>query len=380
MTTSETTTMTTPHTTTSAARPPGAARGWPRDGLAKLLGIDHPIVQAPMASVATPALAAAVSEAGGLGSLGCALQSAAELRATIDAVKALTRRPVNYNFFAHPEPVVDPPGPGMRARLAAYHRELGLGDLPEPRVAFPTFGEDRLAVLLEARPAVVSFHFGLPPGRAVAALRAAGVAVLASATTVSEARALEARGASAIVAQGWEAGGHRGTFAAPFADGAIGTMALVPQIVDAVAIPVLAAGGIMDGRGIAAAFMLGASGVQMGTAFVGCPEAKVHPAYRAALLEGGASTRVTRALTGRPARVLENRFVAETEAVEAEAAPFPVQGALTARLREASAERGDGDFAALYAGQGAGLARARPAGALVAALVEEALGRLAGGL
>ena len=245
---------------------------WPREDLIRLLEIEHPIIQAPMAGAATPRLAAAVCNAGGLGSLGCASWSTKDVRAKAEELRAATNRSFNLNFFAHEAPKKDPEIEARtRARVAPFYKELGLGEPPTAGQApFDPFGADMLSLVLDLRPKVVSFHFGLPEPETVSALRDVGCRVLCSATTVAEARRLEQAGVDAIIAQGWEAGGHRGTFDASFEDFGVGTLALVPQVVDAVQRPVIAAGGIGDGRGIAAAFALGASGVQMGTAFLAC--------------------------------------------------------------------------------------------------------------
>ena len=346
--------------------------GWPR-ALTDLLGIAHPIVQAPMAGFSTPVLAAAVSNAGGLGSLGSAMLEPGQLRAGLRELRAATNRPCNANFFVHPPPVEDPARRArMAARLGPYYDELGIA-LPEgPLAPPPPFSEAALEVVLEERPAVVSFHYGLPEAGHMAALREAGIQVLSSATTVEEARWLEAQGAAAVIAQGYEAGGHRGTFQSPFEVARIGTLALVPQIVDAVACPVIAAGGIMDGRGIAAALILGAAGVQLGTAFLGCPAAAVSPLHREALKASGeVGTRVTKAFTGKPARVVANRYALEMAEAEGDVLAFPLQRALSAPLAQAAAARGSADFMALYAGQGALLARELSAAELLDTLIAE---------
>ena len=237
-----------------------------------------------MARVATPELAAAVSAAGGLGALGSAMLDVDELRAQVAAVRAVTDRPFQLNFFCHAPPHVDAcRGSAARAALAPLYEELGLGEPPEPSTPPIAFDEQRLEALLEIRPPVVSFHFGLPGVDALAACREAGITVLASATTVAEARDLEERGVDAVVAQGAEAGGHRGSYLVDGDDGPVGTLALVPQVVDAVSVPVVAAGGIADGRGLAAALVLGAGAAQVGTAFLVCPESAAPPLYREAL-------------------------------------------------------------------------------------------------
>jgi nitronate monooxygenase len=339
---------------------------WPQTRLTELLGIACPIVQAPMAGFSTPAFAAAVSNAGGLGSLGSAMLDPERLRAGLRDLRAATNRPVNANFFVHAPPTEDAARRArMQATLRPYYDELGIALPDPPPEPPPPFSEAILEVVLDEHPGVVSFHYGLPEAAHLEALREAGIRVLSSATTVEEARWLDARGVAAVIAQGYEAGGHRGTFKSPLEAARVGTMALVPQIVDAVACPVIAAGGIMDGRGIAAALVLGAAGVQLGTAFLGCPEASVSPLHRAALRASQDGTRVTRAFTGKPARVLANRYVLEMADAEDDALAFPLQRMLAAPLAQAAAARGSGDFMALYAGQGA------PAAELLETLVAE---------
>jgi nitronate monooxygenase len=351
---------------------------WSHTALGERLGLRYPIVQAPMASISTAPLAAAVSQSGGLGFLGAATMSPDEVTAQVREIRQRTERPFGINFFVHAEPHRDPAATTrMRERLDGYRRELGLGELPEPMTT-PPFDAAMLEVVLGLRPPVVSFHFGLPDAEARAELRAAGILIFASATTVAEARLLEEGGVDAVIAQGFEAGGHRGTFASAFADGQTGTLALVPQVVDAVSVPVIAAGGIADGRGIAAARLLGAQAVQVGTAFLGCPEAKLDPLYRRTLFEPRAArTRVTRLFSGRPARAIFTRYVAEMEADEAGALEFPLQRTFTMALGMTGAGRGDPEFLAMWAGQAAPLLRALPAAELVAALAAETEAALA---
>lgn len=342
---------------------------WPRSDLTDLLEIEHPIIQAPMAGSTTPALAAAVSEAGGLGSLGCAAMSIEEARAEIEETRRRTSRPFNVNFFVHDEPALDPErATRMHSLLEPYYREIHLGEVPEPASPFPTFGGEHLELLLDTRPPVVSFQFGLPETAALQAVQETGALVLGTATTAAEAVELQAAGADAVIAQGFEAGGHRGTFL-PWSKGAeIGTISLVPQIADAVDLPVIAAGGIADGRGIAAAFALGACGVQIGSAFLLCPESAASSTYRAALL--GASpdgTRLTRAISGRPGRALRNRIVEETVSYEEEALEFPLQYGLTAPLRGTTSE-----LTVMWSGQGVPVTpRELAASQLVETLVAE---------
>ncbi len=353
---------------------------WPRTDLTELIGIEHPIIQAPMAGVASPALAAAVSNAGGLGSLGCGEMTVEQLRESFGETRAWTARPFNINFFAHeaPEHPSDDAA-AMRGWLAGYYQELDVRESPSlSETPMRSFDAATLRAVLELEPRIVSFHFGLPAHDMLDALKSTGTVILSSATTVSEARRLEAAGVHAIIAQGYDAGGHRGTFSEPIAAGSIGTFALVPQIVDAVSVPVIAAGGIADGRGIAAAFALGASGVQMGTAFILCPESAASPVYREVLRQTrDDETVVTRAFTGRPARAIVNRFVEEMAPREDDVAPFPLQDSLTLALHVASVARGSKDLAAMLAGQASPLARALPAAALVETLVCEAQEALA---
>ena len=345
-----------------------------RTQVTELLGVEHPVLQAPMASVATPELAAAVSAAGGLGAVGSAMLALDELRAQAAAVRASTDRPFQLNFFCHqPHPVEAAEAGAARARIAPLYEELGVGEPPEPSVPPIAFDAPRLKALLEISPPVVSFHFGLPGSDALAACHEAGITVLATATTVAEARDLAERGVDAVVAQGAEAGGHRGSYLVDGDDGPVGTLALVPQVVDAVSVPVVAAGGIADGRGLAAALVLGAGAAQVGTAFVACPESGAPPLYREALSAADAErTTITRAYSGRPARVLRNRGTEEI----AEPLPYPAQMSLTAVLRGAG--RDPADFVPLFAGQGALLAHAAPAAEVVATLVAEADNALGG--
>jgi len=347
---------------------------WPRDGFTGLLGIEHPLVLSPMSLSGTPALAAAVTNAGGMGSLGCAEMSSGELRESFEATRALTKGPFNINFFVHQPPVAPSDGAAaMREKLAPYYQELGLGEVPELSCPFEPFGRETLELVLDLEPDVVSFHFGLPRPDMIDALKSAGATILSSATTVSEARTLESAGADAIIAQGSEAGGHRGSFEEPLASGTVGTLALVPQVADAVSVPVIAAGGIADGRGIAAAFALGASGVQMGTAFLPCPESGASPLYRkvlAGLRDDG--TRLSRLYTGRLARFIVDRLVDEMAPYEDDSAPYPLQESLTSALFTDSTNRESADFGVLLSGQAAPLNRTLPAADLVNTLVAEA--------
>ena len=352
----------------------------PRNDFTDRLGIWHPIIQAPMAGASTPALAIAVSTTGGLGSLGLAMHTQESLRKDCAEVSAVGA-PYNANFFVHSEPVDDPARTAeISSLLAPYYLELGLGQVPDA-VSVPSFNQTHLEAVLDLRPAVVSFHFGLPTSDAFKAIKAAGLFTMSSATNVTEARELEARGIDAVIAQGFEAGGHRATFSEPYERGHVGTLALVPQIVDAVSIPVIAAGGIGDGRGIAAALALGASAVQLGTAFLTCPESATHPIYRRALNEArDDQTRITHAFSGRPARGLNNRYLREMTGHEDIYPDFPILNTLTGPLRKASAKENNPDFMSLWSGQSAAMSRNLPASELIQLLVietESVLERLA---
>ena len=322
--------------------------------LQKLLNIDLPIVQAPMAGVQGSALAAAVSSAGALGSLPAAMLNADGLRQEITLVKQKTSKPLNVNFFCHPEPAANlEREAAWRAALAPYYREFGLpADAASSGPARAPFGHQAADVLDELRPAVVSFHFGLPKPELLERVRALGARVLASATTVEEAVWLESQGVDAIIAQGLEAGGHRGNFLTQDMTTQMGTFALVPQIVAAVNTPVIAAGGIADAAGVAAAMALGAAGVQIGTAYLLCPEAATSAVHRAAL-EGELArhTALTTVFSGRPARGIVNRIMRELGPMSDAPPPFPLASAAVASLRRVAEGRGSGDFSPLWAGQ-----------------------------
>ncbi|HEX9463991.1 MAG TPA: nitronate monooxygenase [Alphaproteobacteria bacterium] len=352
--------------------------------LTRRLRIAHPIIQAPLAGGGdTPDLVAAVSEAGGIGFIGAAYLTPQQIRDSAAAVRAKTKRPFGINLFA-PLPAPTPPADASPAlaRVAGYFAELGLPPPSLPTSTGSLFA-DQLAAALDSGAAAFSFAFAVPPKDAIAAVKARGMFLAATATTVDEAIALEKAGVDAVVAQGGEAGGHRGTFGGDFEAGLVGTMSLVPQTVDAVKVPVIASGGIMDGRGIAAALALGAAAVQMGTAFLTCDEAGIPEAYKVAILAAREhETRVTRAFSGRPARGIVNRFMTEVETAAPPGAilPFPIQNALTRPLRTAAAKRGRAEFLSLWAGQGVRLARRQPAASLVVKLAAEldaAIGRLA---
>ena len=347
--------------------------------LTQRLGISHPIIQAPMAGGGdTPALVATVGEAGGIGTIGGAYLAPAQILESAKAVREKTKRPFGINLFS-PLPAPTPPKDyaAAIARLAPYFAELGLPAPTPPGPPAFSF-DDQMAAVLESGAAVFSFAFAPVLAAAIAAAKARGMTVIGSATTVDEAVALEKLGVDAVAAQGSEAGGHRGSFAQSFEAGMVGTMALVPQTVDAVRVPVIAAGGIMDGRGIAAAFALGASAVQMGTAFLTCDEAGPPEVYKQAILASREhETQITRAFSGRPARGIVNRVL--TDLADAEILDFPLQNALTRPMRTAAGKAGRAEFLSLWAGQGLRLARRQKAGDLVQRLVREtetALGRL----
>lgn len=358
--------------------------------LSRRLGLSTPLIQAPMGGSATTVeLVAAVCEAGALGSFGAAYMTPAAIAEACAALRRHTSRPFGINLFAPtpPPPGVDA-GPAL-ARVAPFFAALGLPAPDAPAHAGDPFAGQFEAVL-DSGAAVFSFTFGLLPEGAVAAAQGRGMMVMGTATTVDEAIALEAAGVDAVVAQGSEAGAHRGTFAAPFEAAMIGTMALVPQIVDAVSIPVVASGGIMDGRGIAAALALGAGAAALGTAFLPCDETGIPESYKRAVLAAREdATRVTRAFSGRHARGIANRFMDEIDAAAAADGaailPFPLQNALTRPLRAAAGQAGRPEFLSLWAGQGVRLARQAPAAALVARLTRETddalarMGRLAQG-
>ena len=342
------------------------------DRFLERLGIRLPILQAPMAGGPdTPALAAAVSEAGGLGSLGCAYLSSEEIGKAVATLRGQTQKPFALNLFVRDATPSDAEAAArVRPILEPFRRELGLPAEPKAPKPSPSFAEQLAAVAL-ARPRVFSFTFGLPTRAQIAQVRAAHALVIGTATSLVEAEVLAAAGIDAICAQGSEAGGHRGTFIGHVEDALVGTMALTRQIVATVNVPVIAAGGIMDGAGIRAALALGASAVQLGTAFMLCPEAGTHPAHRAVLVSPATRTTVvTRAFSGRAARGVRNRFTQAFERVAP--APFPQQQELTAELRAEAAAQKRADLMQLWAGQGAPLIRSFPAGELVRMLATEA--------
>jgi nitronate monooxygenase len=346
--------------------------GWRDRRLIDLFGVAAPIVQAPMAGAGGEALAIAAIKGGALGSLPCAVLSPDQIRAQVAMVRAAGAGPVNLNFFCHqmPRSIDDA---AWRAALQPYYAEYGVGAPAEPPPTRRPFDAAACESVEDIRPDVVSFHFGLPPQRLLERVRAAGALILSSATSPAEARWLSERGVDAVIAQGWEAGGHAGRFLPADPTTHMGLIALVPQIVDAVPVPVIAAGGIADGRGIAAALLLGASAVQVGTAYLACPESLIGPHHRGLIAsEAAEATVFTNVFTGRLARGFATRPVRELGPVSSIAPPFPHAGDALAELRKTDPS----DFAAMWAGQAARLARAEGAEILTRRLAAEALALL----
>lgn len=357
---------------------------WPDRRLLDLFKIEHPILLAPMAGAMDCDLAIAVAAGGGLGSLPTALLDERQMRDQLQKFRAAVSKPVNLNFFCHQPPVPSNAREhAWREALKPYYVEYGIDPAaPVPSSNRLPFDEARCAAMEELKPEVVSFHFGLPAPALLKRVKAAGCIVLASATTVEEARSLAGDGCDVIIAQGFEAGGHRGMFLTEDLAAQVGTFALVPQVVDAVKLPVIAAGGITDARGIAAAFALGASAVQLGTAFLFCPESKIQPPHRAALAKArDDGTVVTNLQTGKPARGLVNRVMRELGPVNEVAPEFPLAAGALAPLNAKALAKGSGDFLSMWAGQAAGLGHAMPARELTRTLADDAqalLKRLAG--
>ena len=350
---------------------------WSDRRILDLFGIEHPIIQAPMAGTQGSAMAIAVSEAGGLGSLPCALLSVEQARTELQIIRQRTDRPFNVNFFCHQPPAADVAREAQWVeRLAIYRRELGVDKPTVPGGRAP-FGEETCALVEEFTPRVVSFHFGLPDKRLFDRVKKTGAAIISSATTVEEARWLEARGVDAVIAQGAEAGGHRGIFLSDDVASQPGTFALVPQIVDAVRVPVIAAGGIGDARGIVAALALGACAAQIGTAYLLTPESTISQIYRAALKAAREDqTVLTNVFTGRPGRGLVNRAVRELGPMNGEAPAFPNAVNAMLPLRAKAEAAGSGEFTSLWSGQAPRFAREMPAGDLTRELADAALKRL----
>jgi nitronate monooxygenase len=341
--------------------------------LLRRLAIEHPIVQGPMGGgPSTPELVAAVSNAGGLGSLGAAYLTPDEIVDSVRRIRALTDRSFNVNLFAggYERPGRVDPVP-MLDLLAGIHATL---ELPPP--ALPASPSDpfpeQVEAVMESPPPIFSFTFGIPSPDVMKRLRARGIAILGTATTVEEARMLADAGVTAVVLQGEEAGAHRGTFAGPFEAAMVPTLDLVAEAVRAVPVPLIASGGLMDGRDVAAAIKLGASAVQLGTAFLVCPESGAPEAHKRAILAANRDTTVvTRAFSGRPARGLRNAFIEALEGKDDAILPFPLQNALTRPMRTAAGKRGNAGYLSLWAGQGVARARSMPAGELLKRLVDE---------
>jgi nitronate monooxygenase len=349
---------------------------WPDRRLLDLLNLEIPIIQAPMAGSDSVALARSVSSTGALGSLACALLSPDDVREAVRRLRQEIRRPFNLNFFCH---TMEAPDSGATERwkrfLRPHYERLGLDieSLPESRPRLP-FNDEMCAVVEEVRPEVVSFHLGLPNPNLVVRLKRHGIKILSSATTVREAKWLESRGCDAIIVQGIEAGGHRGMFLESNLASQLGLFALLPQVKDAVSVPVIAAGGIADARGVIAALALGASGVQLGTAYLFCPEANVSPLYRRALEQAAdRGTALTNLFTGRPARGILNRYLQESGPMSDAAPAFPYAATLVAPLRAASEQAASLDYMQLWAGQAAGLAKSMPADQFTRKLAEDVL-------
>lgn len=343
-----------------------------RGTLDRFLGIDLPIVQAPMAGVQLHEMAVAVSNAGGLGSLPCAMLAPEAMEREMAELTKKTRRPWAANFFCHAQPEPDAEKDARwRALLAPYYGELRIDPAKVAAgAARLPFSREAAEIVDKFRPSVISFHFGLPSDHLLDLARATGAKILASATTVEEAVWLEARGVDAIVAQGAEAGGHRGMFLSDDVTTQPSLFALVPQLVAAVRVPVIAAGGIADARGVEAAFALGADGIQVGTAYMLCPEAKTSEVHRAALRSPDArSTALTNIFTGRPARGIVNRLMRDLGPMRSDVPAFPLAAAALAPLRAEAEKSGRGDFSPLWAGQNAAGCRQIPAGDLTRELV-----------
>jgi len=340
--------------------------------LKALLNIDLPIVQAPMAGVQGSALAVAVSNTGALGSLPCAMLDLDGIRRELTAMRAQTEKPFNVNFFCHAPPVIDDAREtAWRRALAPYFEEFGVDPAAIAAATRRAFDDAAADILAEFKPPVVSFHFGLPSPELIARVRAWGAKILSSATTVEEARWLEAHGVDAVIAQGVEAGGHRGMFLTDDISTQLTTMALVPQMVKAVSVPVIAAGGIADASGVRAAIDLGASGVQVGTSYLLCPEATTSALHRAALAsDAGRHTALTNLFTGRPARAIVNRLMRELRPMSSLPPAFPLAASAIAPLKAKAESRGVTDCSSMWAGQNTSGCREIPAADLTRALAE----------
>ncbi|MEA3040075.1 MAG: nitronate monooxygenase [Sphingomonadales bacterium] len=347
---------------------------WPDRRFLDLVGAEHPIAQAPMAGAGGVDLCVAAVEGGALGSLPCGMLDPDQVARQVAEVRARAKGPLNLNFFCHemPEGVDDRT---WRALLAPYYAEFGVQPGADGALRRP-FDAAMAEAVETLRPGVVSFHFGLPEDRLLARVKASGAVVIGNATTVAEARWLAERGADAIIAQGWEAGGHTGRFLAADPAEAMGLIALLPQVADAVDVPIIAAGGMGDGRGIAAAFLLGASAVQLGTAYLHCPESLVSPAHRSALRSE--PTLLTNLMTGGLARGVAGRLVRELGPVRPEAPTYPLAASALAPIRKAAEQKGEFGFGPMWAGQSGPLGRPEPAAALTRRLAAKALAILGG--
>jgi nitronate monooxygenase len=353
---------------------------WPDRRLLDLLRTEHPIVLAPMAGAMDWELAAAAAEGGALGSLPCAMLTPQQMRVEVANIRARTDKPIGLAYFCHTPPVLNNAREAAwRERLRPYYEEFAIDPAaPAPTSNRAPFDEAFCDAVEDLKPAVASFHFGLPADALLRRVKAAGCVIISSATTVAEARWLAERGVDAVIAQGVEAGGHRGMFLSDDIATQVGTFALVPQVVDAVTVPVIAAGGISDARGIAAAFALGAAGVQIGSAYLHCPEAKISAPHRASLDSAGdAGTALTNLMTGRPARGAVNRVMREIGPMNTVAPEFPLAAGALLPLRAKAEAQGSGDFSPMWSGQAAGLGRAMPARDLTQTLAREAQERLA---
>jgi nitronate monooxygenase len=352
---------------------------WPDRRLLDLFKTEFPIVQAPMAGAMDSDLVIAAAQGGALGSLPCAMLSVEKAREQVNIIRQRVSAPVNMNFSCqktvNPEPMREA---GWKKRLAPYYKELGLDPAAPVNVANRApFDAAMCELVEELKPEIVSFHYGLPDQALLRRVKAVGCIVISSATIVREAIWLEENGADAIIAQGTEAGGHRGMFLTENIAEQLGTFALVPQVVDAVKVPVIAAGGIADGRGIAAAFVLGAAGVQIGTAYLRCPESRVIPAARVALAQArDDSTVITNVMTGRPARGVANRLMREVGPMSPDAPAFPHAATALGPLKTAAEKLGKVDFTNLWAGQAVRMGREMPAAELTRALAGAGLARL----
>lgn len=342
---------------------------WPDRRFLDLVGTEYPIIQAPMAGAGAEELCAAAIDGGALGSLPCGMLSAEQVRVQVAELRAVTGGPFALNFFCHEMPTNIDDG-GWRALLSRYYAEFGVEPGNGGTIRLP-FDSEMAAAVEQVKPPVVSFHFGLPEPELLNRVRESGAIIIANATTVDEARWLEQRGVDALIAQGFEAGGHTGRFLGSDPAEAMGLFALLPQVVDAVDVPVIAAGGIADGRGIAAAFALGASAVQLGTAFLHTPEARISDVHRARLGEGG--TLFTNLMSGGLARGLRGRFVDELGSIRREAPPYPLASAALTPIRAAAEKKNEYGFGPMWAGQAAPLGAPMPAAELTRKLARDAL-------